>query len=129
MKTKIKGQFNGCTLTSKKPIIYGSTSNGLSIYADSSDVEKGFQLFKNYKLKVFEDGEEVPYYGFCYRTKIIRLPFFDFNQLPEWLRLQKLKNFFLNNEEIREVISNLEGIIPERLLKLSKFSRFPPPQV
>ena len=114
---KTKGLFNECTLTSKQPIISGQTSDGLAIYADSGDMDKGFRLFQNYKLKVFDDGTEVPNHGFCYRSKIIRIPLFDFGQIPEWLRFKKLKAILsTDSPEITETIARVEGVVPERVL-------------
>lgn len=114
---RAKGLFDECTLTSKKPIISGTTSSGLAIYADQRDVMKGFRMFQNYWLKVFGDGEEVPNHGFCHRSKIIRLPFFDFGQFPEWMRLEKLKHLLLSEDEaIGEAVARVEKIIPERVL-------------
>lgn len=113
---KTKGLFTECTLTSKKPVISGKTSNGIAIYADSEDVKKGFQMFRNYKIMVFDDGEEVPNHGFCHRSRIIRLPLFDFWQIPEWLRIEKLKTLLVGDPEVAGAVARVEGVIPERLL-------------
>lgn len=117
MKT-ITGLFNGCVVTSKGPYFYGETSEGKLIYADPEDVEKGFQLFRKYRLKIFDDGQEIPNQGFSKRAKILRMTFFF--QYPDWLRLGNLKKLlFFSQPEISQAIAKLENVDPKRLCSAS----------
>jgi len=123
---KIKGLFDECTLTRAQPIFSGITENGIAIYADTTDVEKGFQMFRNYTMRVFDETKDIPIRGLCHRSKIIRIPFFDFSQIPEWMRIEKIKSFLRekegSGEDFEQAVASLEDIVVDRLFKIDNLS-------
>lgn len=121
MNTISIASYTDCILTSGTPFIMGKTREGATVYVDSTDIDHGFQMFRPYKVKVFEDGAEIPWEGFCHRSKILRPKIFTF--LSENLRLSLLKKWFERNlikkPEEACVVSEIEGILLERLLGMT----------
>lgn len=127
---KRSASFTGCMATKHGVVAYGETSDGITFYADPIDIEKGFRFFTTYKIRIFADGKDVPERGFHQRAQIIRPTFL--GQVANCTRLSLLKDMvssLLERDAKREVevVSKVEGIVPDRLLSTSPVGSMPTP--